>query len=217
MSKLQQTTGQAGGAKNARANPVTPADVKPIWGVLEEPLSRSVAEWFTARGRPISAATVLEWKRAGWPDTSTADIAKAPGVAGAKAEKAAAVNGDVGINRTTVIAPSAKAEGAQKIAPLDHVGNAELAERALRAALTCATAVLESIRNIATAPPVLRAAGDTSERRSLLEEEADSIARLTAAASKSIDVAVEGLRQLAVWRAENAAAVPSATGSPSRH
>jgi hypothetical protein len=218
MSKLKQTTGQAGGAEDARVmqNCVAPADTKPISDLLEEPLSRSVAEWFTARGRPISAETILQWKRAGWSDTSTADIVKPGRAARANSERAAAPNGDAGTNKAAAIGPNAKAKGAQKIAPLD-LGNVELAEKALCTALTRATAVLESARDIATTNPGICAAGDKSDRRSLLEEEADYIAAITAAASKAIEAALEGLVQLAVLRAENAEAAPGATGGPSRH
>jgi hypothetical protein len=51
-----------------------------------------------------------------------------------------------------------------------------------------------------------------------LEEEADRISELTAAASEGINLAIEGLRELAVLRAAKAAAVPDPTDPrPSRH
>jgi hypothetical protein len=217
----KQHSRQAGGAADARVNPipVTPAEAKAIWDLLEEPASRSVADWFTARGRPVSSETIWQWKRAGWPDTSAAEIAKAAGSVRANTEIAAAVNGAVAANKAAVIEPNANAKAMREMsAPSDVRSYADRAEEALLAALTCAKSVFESISNIANAVPSVRVAGDTDERRSLLQEEADSIAELTVAASEGINLAIEGLRELAVLRAEKAAEVPGLTAPrPLRH
>jgi hypothetical protein len=209
MPKPKITGRQAGGGEAARVNPnpVTPGDAKTVWEFLEEPVSRSVADWFTARGRPVSSQTVLQWKRAGWLDASAVEVAQAAGAVRANTEMAAATE------------PNAKARTVQQMsAPPDHVGNAELAETALRASLVCVTSVFESIRSIATAGPSGRVAGDADERTHPLLQDADSIGETMLAANTALNAAVEGLKQLVMLRAEQAAVVlgPMDPG-PSRH
>lgn len=196
MTKLQHT-GQAGGAEGARAdtNAVTPAEAKRIWEFLEEPASRSIAEWFTARGRPVDYQTILQWKRAEWADSSAMDIAKAAG------------------------ASNANAKAAHKpCAPPDVRSNADHAEEALLTVLACATSVFESLRNAGTAVPGASAVGAADDRPVLLLAEPDGITELMTAASTAIDTAVEGLKLLAALRAEKSVSVPGLTGPrPSRH
>ncbi|MEN3380784.1 MAG: hypothetical protein V7608_828 [Hyphomicrobiales bacterium] len=222
MTKLQHADGQAGGAEGARANPnpVTPAEAKAIWEILEEPVSRSVADWFTARGRPVSHETIWQWKRAGWPDSSAADIAKAAGAVRANTEMAAAaLNGDAGANKAAVIEPNLNTKAVREMsAPPDQRSNADRAEEALLAALACATAVFESIRNIALGVPSVHAAGAADERPVLLLEEPDNIAEMMETASEAINTAVAGFGLLAALRAEQSVSAPGMTGlGSSRH
>jgi hypothetical protein len=213
MTTQHSTTGQAGGAAAARVNPnpLTPADAKPAWDILDETASRAVADWFTARGRPVSSETILQWKRAGWTDTSAVDTAKAAGVARANiARAAAAPNGDAQPTKTEAMEPKCAQTA---YASPECRGNADLAEQALLEAISCATAVCERISEIAAAVPSVRAAADADARPDLLLEEPENIAKLMRAASATINTAVEGLRQLDVLRTGEAAAAPTLLGA----
>jgi hypothetical protein len=222
MKTLHSTARQAGGVEDARVktNPVMPGEAKGVWYMMEKPTSRKVADWFTARGRPVSSEAILQWKRAGWPGTSIADVMKGAAAALANIIKVApTLTGDIQAILAGALEPKVKAKSVQtSYAPSDRVGNMELAEAALRSVLVAATAVSERIRDIAVAVPTIRAPGDTDERLPPLLEDADSIAELMLAANTAIDAAVDGFCELAVLRAENAAAMPGPTGPrPSRH
>lgn len=83
--------------------------------------------------------------------------------------------------------------------------NAQLAEATLRATMACVRAVVDGIGRIASAVPKDEAGTDGACR---LTGEPDGIAKLMMAAGATNLATIEGFRQLAHLRAEEAAAVP---------
>jgi hypothetical protein len=184
------------------AKPITPAEAKAVWHMLEKPSSRKVADWFHTAGRPVSHQTIWEWKRAGWPGTSAAGIAKAAGAALAKIDGAVAtLGGDLG--SAMAVVPNAAKAAQKKSEPNGR--KAERAEEALFAAITGAMTMWERIRDIASAVP---SEADADARPVLLLGAPDGIAKLMMASSAAINMAIEGLRQLLVLQAEETAALP---------
>ena len=90
----------------------------------------------------------------------------------------------------------------------DGRGNAERAEKALRAAATGATLMWECIRDIAIAIRSGGAGAGLDARALLLLAGPGGVAKLMMAAGAATNMAIGGFRQLIVLRAEEAAAMP---------
>jgi hypothetical protein len=182
----------------------TPAEAKAVWDSFDEPSARKVADKLAAAGKPISFKTIALWKREGWPGTSAEDVTKA-------AEKAVemidnvvpALTGDV----TTTTADVAEAK---KPAEPDNRPSAERAQDALLKAITGATAVWETIFELAKAVPTGGDAVPKDAPPMLLLTAPEGIAKLMKAASEAINSSIEGLKQIPTLRVEEAAAVPGA-------
>ena len=112
------------------------------------------------------------------------------------------------IQSTTADVTEAKAE--QNAERPDTRSNAERAEGALHRAIAGAITVWDSICAIATAQPKKDDGVARDVMPMLLLAAPDGIAKLIDASSMAINTAVEGFRQLAALRIEEAAALPGA-------
>jgi len=179
---------------------ITPAEAKIVWHTLGNSSARSVADWFKAAGRPISHSTIWEWKRAGWPGTSAADIVEGAAAALASIDRVASVLSGDGRSTTADIA----AAGARSP---DTRSLAERAEDGLCTVIACAMTVL---KDIATAQPEGDDAVVKGTPPKRQPEEADDLAKRMMAAVAAINMAIAGGRQLVALRIDEAAAMPGA-------
>jgi hypothetical protein len=198
---------RAGWPRAPAASPpttVTPADARAVWQGFENPTPRKVADWFRAAGRPVYPQTIWNWKRAGWPGTSAADIA-ATAVSRLADIQAVAASADGGAGET---APDPEAKTARTpCAPPDNRSTIALAEETLRELFAAATAMARRVRAIASGAPD-ECVGTDPKAPALLLAGPDGISKMIMAAGAASNVAIEGVRQLGVLHAEAAAAVP---------
>jgi hypothetical protein len=192
---------------------VTIADARAVWQRFENPTPARVAAWFKDAGRPVHPHTIRSWKRSGWPGTSALDIVKRA-MAGqatidAAAARACAVCGAAAPGASAAgAAPAEEATTAQApCAAPDERSTMELAEETLRELFASATAMARRVRAIASGAPDDRV-GTDPKAPALLLGGPDGMSRMLMAGGAVSTMAIEGLRQLGVLRAEAAAAVP---------
>jgi hypothetical protein len=212
MPTLHQTEADGRATETVRqdANRVTPAEAKQVWLMLGKPSGRVVADWFKGAGRHVNPATIWKWQQAGWPGSSAADITQAAATALVDiGSLACAVRGDDPSTSADTAQPNAEGRAVQQTdAPPDSLSDAEVAGKMVRATATGATLTWDCLSDLVISVRNGGARAETDARALMLLGGSAGVSRLMMAASAGVSTAVDGFRQLAVLRAEEAAAVP---------
>jgi hypothetical protein len=209
-------SGWQGVANAPRTDRPTPAEAQAIWDSLEQPSLHQVADAFKAQGRPVSPATVWNWKQAGWSGVTAQNaVAKANRAVEQIAAALPALTGDATSTLSdflsgSEVVPDACSNDARNN---DNRGKgarskAEFVEETLFEAMRTARAVNAAIHEVAAAVPKADALVAQDAPLPMLLRQPDGIAKLMMASNAGISVTIGGIRQLPAMRAEAAAEIP---------
>jgi hypothetical protein len=198
--------GWQGVADAPRTDRPTPAEAKAVWDSLEQPSLHNVANAFKAQGRPVSPATIWNWKQAGWSDVTAQNaVAKAHRAVEKIAAALPALTGDATSTLSDFLSGNDAVPDERRN---DARSKAESAEETLLEAMQTARTINAAIRKVAAEVVKADVAVSADAPLPMLLRQPDGIAKLFMASNAGISVTIAGVRQLPAMRAEEAAEVP---------